>query len=487
MTVRHRFRARLLIGALAGGVVATAVAQPPLLPLPPIPAPTSAPAIPEIIPVSAVSPAIPQVPAIPSIPAPVAVAVAPAIPAPVAVSPVLPTPPAIPALPPVIIAAPAVPAFPSVPAPAKPVALPMLEVSDLPPLVLPDPKPQLKLPAPAPMPIAAAPAPLVLPPSTGQVDVPSKVPVIVLSQPKPALETPKLVAPVIVAKPFVKVEPVAEVPVAPKAIPVTKVEPEPEAPVVAKVPTMPPATLPVAPMTEAKASILEAKMSVNPVDALASFQMSLTEMKVAYAKVFDYSGHFVRQERVRGKLMPEQTAELRVKTKPRSIALKFIGPNELLGHELVYVTGRHAEMIRVRPAGNFEAKAFQTVNATDPRAMVDTRHPITEIGIGAAIDHLEKMTTIERRLRNPMSVSMADFNFVKRPVIRFEIFTERPHALRYAYRTIVYVDKETKLPVRIEAYDQPTVNGATGGELLEAHSFVNLKFNQGIGEVPFEK
>ena len=446
MTVRHRIRARWLLGALAGGIVATAAAQsPPLLPLPPIPAPA------EIIPASVV---IPPVTGLPPIPAPVAVA------------PVVPTPPAIPALPPVIIAAPAVP---PVSAPVKP----MLELSDLPPLVLPDPKPPAKLPAP--MPVAAAPAPLMLPPSTGTVDVPSKVPVIVLSQPKPAIETPKLVVPATVAKPVET----------PK--PIVKVEPVAENPVVAKVPTMPPATLPLAPMTEAKASILEAKMSANTVDALASFQMSLTEMKVAYAKVFDYSGHFVRQERVRGKLMPEQTAELRVKAKPRSIALKFIGPNELLGHELVYVTGRHAEMIRVRPAGNFDAKAFMTVNATDPRAMVDTRHPITEIGIGAAIDHLEKMTTIERRLRNPMSVSMADFNFVKRPVIRYEIFTERPHALRYAYRTVVYVDKETKLPVRIEAYDQPTVNGAVGGELLEAHSLVNLKFNQGIGEVPFEK
>ena len=441
MTVRHRLRVRWLLSILAGGAVATAMAQspPPLLPLPPIPAPAIAPAVPEILPVAATSPAIPPPPAVPTIPAPVAVV------------PALPVPPAIPALPPVII-----------PPPAKPAALPSIELSDLPPLVLPEAKPPAKLqpPVAVPLPVIEAPAAPVLPPS--------KVPVIVVSQPKPIAETPKLVAPVIVAKPV-------------------KVEPVPEAPVVAKVPTMPPATLPVVPTTEAKASILEAKMTGNPVDALAAFQMSITEMKAAYAKLFDYSGHFVRQERVRGKLMPEQTAELRVKTKPRSIALKFIGPKELLGHELIYVTGRHAEMIRVRPAGNFDAKAFMTVNATDPRAMVDTRHPITEIGIGAVIDHLEKMTTIERRLRNPMSASMADFNFVKRPVIRYEIFTERPHALRSAYRTVVYVDKETKLPVRIEAYDQPTVNGAIGGELLEAHSFVNLKFNQGIGEVPFEK
>ena len=439
MTVRHRLRVRWLLSILAGGAVATAMAQspPPLLALPPIPAPATVPTVPEILPVAATSPAISPSPAVPTIPAPVAVV------------PALPVPPAIPDLPLVIV-----------PPPAKPAALPSIELSDLPPLVLPEAKPPAKLQPPvvAPLPIIKAPVPL----------PPSNIPTIVVSQPKPIAETPKLVAPVIVAKPV-------------------KVEPEPEAPAVVKVPTMPPATLPAAPTTEAKASILEAKMTGNPVDALAAFQMSITEMKAAYAKLFDYSGHFVRQERVRGKLMPEQTAELRVKTKPRSIALKFIGPKELLGHELIYVNGRHAEMIRVRPAGNFDAKAFLTVNATDPRAMVDTRHPITEIGIGAAIDHLEKMTAIERRLRNPMSASMADFNFVKRPVIRYEIFTERPHALRSAYRTVVYLDKETKLPVRIETYDQPTVNGATGGELLEAHSFVNLKFNQGIGEVPFEK
>ena len=50
---------------------------------------------------------------------------------------------------------------------------------------------------------------------------------------------------------------------------------------------------------------------------------------------------------------------------------------------------------------------------------------------------------------------------------------------------VVYVDKETKLPVRFEAYDDPKP-GATTGELLEAYSFTDLKFNTGIGENVFE-
>ena len=50
---------------------------------------------------------------------------------------------------------------------------------------------------------------------------------------------------------------------------------------------------------------------------------------------------------------------------------------------------------------------------------------------------------------------------------------------------LVYVDKETKLPVRFEAYDQPK-SGAAAGDLLEAYSFSDLKLNAGLGENTFD-
>jgi hypothetical protein len=68
-------------------------------------------------------------------------------------------------------------------------------------------------------------------------------------------------------------------------------------------------------------------------------------------------------------------------------------------------------------------------------------------------------------------------------VTRFEIGFERSHALRDAAKIVVCIDPDTKLPVRFEAYDA----GRNESELREAMSFVNLKFNQGLGDAPFEK
>jgi len=50
----------------------------------------------------------------------------------------------------------------------------------------------------------------------------------------------------------------------------------------------------------------------------------------------------------------------------------------------------------------------------------------------------------------------------------------------------VYVDKETKLPLRYEAYDQPKAGEAVG-ELIEMVSFVNVKVNAGLGNATFDK
>ena len=91
----------------------------------------------------------------------------------------------------------------------------------------------------------------------------------------------------------------------------------------------------------------------------------------------------------------------------------------------------------------------------------------------------------EKTLNNPVEVFTADYQFANRNVTKYEIFTRRPHAFRYAAKMVVYIDKETKLPVRFEAYDEPKA-GATTGELLEAYSFTDLKFNTGIGENTFD-
>jgi hypothetical protein len=233
----------------------------------------------------------------------------------------------------------------------------------------------------------------------------------------------------------------------------------------------------------AKPAVVQVSAADAPVQGPAAFAKALAESKAAYAKTRDYIGHMVRQERVNGTLQPEQTAEIRVRTEPFAIHVKVVAPKAASGWETAYAAGRKSEYIRFRAAGTLDMRSLKP---DDPKATAGTRHAITNVGIGAILSRVEKIVETERKLRNPVQIVAADYKFEGKPCLRFEIFCEKPHAQRYAHRAVLYVDSETKLPVRWEAYDGPKP-GDPAGELLESISFVNLKFNTGLGDSTFDK
>ena len=141
--------------------------------------------------------------------------------------------------------------------------------------------------------------------------------------------------------------------------------------------------------------------------------------------------------------------------------------------------------MKYRPAGAKGVNGFQLVAPDDPKVLAETRHPITEVGIGATIELIAGIAAREKTLGHSLEVSASDFQFAGKNVVRYEMLARRSHAHRYAYRMLVYVDKQTKLPVRFEAYDAPKP-GTTSGELLEAYSYTDLKLNVGLGDSAFE-
>lgn len=217
----------------------------------------------------------------------------------------------------------------------------------------------------------------------------------------------------------------------------------------------------------------------------AAFAQMLADARTSFAKHRDYVCHMVRQERVGDVLLPEQTCELRVRSNPFSIAVSVIAPKPIAGWEVVYVAGKFDEKVRFRPAG--VPGAGHTLVALDnPKVLVETSHTATDTGLQAVLKRVEKLVETEKKANNPVQIVAADYTFQDKPVRRFDIFTERPHARRYAYRSILYVDKATSLPVRFEAYDQPKT-GATTGELIEMVSFVNVKFDTGLADATFHR
>ena len=232
----------------------------------------------------------------------------------------------------------------------------------------------------------------------------------------------------------------------------------------------------------AKPKVILIKSVEAPPQGSAAFDKMLIESKAAYANTRDYVGHIIRQERINGTLQAEQTGEIRVRTSPFAIDVKMVAPKTASGWETAYMAGRKTEFLRYRPNG---VSAMQSLKLDDPKALANTRHSIQDTGLGAILARAERMVEVEKKLRNPVQIVAAEYKFENMPCMRYEIYCEKPHPKRYAHRAVLYVDKETKLPVRWEAYDSP--KSEPSGELLESVSFVNLKFNVGLGDSTFDK
>jgi hypothetical protein len=211
----------------------------------------------------------------------------------------------------------------------------------------------------------------------------------------------------------------------------------------------------------------------------------IADARTAMGKTRDYTCTFTRQELRNGSLSAEQVAEMKVRTNPAGVYVRFARPEAIAGMEVAYTANKKNLKMRYRPAGVTGAKGFQTLDLDDSKFLAENRHPVTEWTMSAVLDRVAAAAAREKTLNNPVEVYTGDFQFAGRNVVRYEILTRRPHAFRYAYRMLIYVDKETKLPVRYEAYDQPKA-GATTGELLEAYSYSDLKLNVGLGETTFD-
>lgn len=213
------------------------------------------------------------------------------------------------------------------------------------------------------------------------------------------------------------------------------------------------------------------------------FNTMVTEARTALGKLRDYSGTFTRQERIKGALSAEQVGEMKVRVAPAGVYVNFVRPEGTAGMEVSYSAKK--TKVAYRPAGVAGRKGFLRIDADDAKFLADNRHPVPDWGMGPMLELVAAAAAREKTLNNPVETYSAEYQFANRNVTKYEVLMRRPHAFRYAAKVVVFVDKETKLPVRFEAYDDPKA-GATTGELLEAYSFTDLKLNTGVGENAFD-
>jgi uncharacterized protein DUF1571 len=211
----------------------------------------------------------------------------------------------------------------------------------------------------------------------------------------------------------------------------------------------------------------------------------LAEARKAFQDVRDYTCVLIKKERLRGVMQPDNVVSMKVRNRPFSIYLRWQQPKDLGNQEACYVAGKNDGKMRVHSTGIPGLVGWVSLDPTDERAKKNSNHTITEAGIGNLLNRYAKAWEAEKVL-NLTRVKIGEYEFNKRRCVRVETqHPEKPDARFVSYRSVIYFDKETHLPVRAEIYDWPRQGGAAEGELLEVYSYVNLKLNVQLGDDAF--
>jgi hypothetical protein len=214
----------------------------------------------------------------------------------------------------------------------------------------------------------------------------------------------------------------------------------------------------------------------------------IAEARKNYQQVNDYQCLLISQERVKGKLLPENVMQMSFRKSPFSVYMKWLAPKEDAGQEVSFVQGRNQNKMRVQvaPGKIGHGFGFMSIDVNDSRVMEHSRHSITEAGVGNLIERTAKAWEEDRKLGKTL-VNIAEYEYNKKRCYRVEVTHTQMHPSFYCYRNVLYFDKETWLPVRAESYDWPRQGGPEGGELLESFSYVDMRFNVGLTDQMFNK
>jgi hypothetical protein len=211
----------------------------------------------------------------------------------------------------------------------------------------------------------------------------------------------------------------------------------------------------------------------------------ITKARQRFQDVQDYECRLIKQERVNGTLLPEGAATMKVRNRPFSIYLRCESPDSERGIQVCYVATQNQGKMCVHPNGLFGIFGFVSLSPRDPRALEKNRHCITEAGLGNLLESTAKYWAMERRL-NKTQVEIADDVINGRACTRIvTVHPDRNSGSFYGYRCVLWLEKETCLPVGAETYDWPRPGSPVGGYLLERYRFLDIRCNIGLNDNVF--
>ncbi len=215
----------------------------------------------------------------------------------------------------------------------------------------------------------------------------------------------------------------------------------------------------------------DASASVDP-------QEWLREAEAAYDKVRSYTAIFHKQQRVAGKLEPEETILLKCRKTPFSLYMKWIRrPYE--GSELLYVKGWNEDRVKAHRGGLLRF-ITRDLDPSHPGLMADNLRPVTSTGIGFLLETVAtNIRKASKRGELTFSARGEELVYGRKTQVLEMIFPKARAGDYDGYRHVINQDVESKILVRIRVYDRDD-------QLVENYGYENLYLNAPLGDAAFD-
>jgi len=203
----------------------------------------------------------------------------------------------------------------------------------------------------------------------------------------------------------------------------------------------------------------------------------LQECQKSFETVQDYTAVFIKRQRVQNRLRKSETIFVKFK-KPFCVYMKWLkNPDE--GKEVIYIQGKNGDKLAAHPGGllNILTPTLH-LSPQNPLAMVGNLKPITEAGLGKAIDSLLYVCHQAQKTGDLFIELQGEKEFEGKKVYVIERLL--PEEKGYPnHRAVIYVDPQHMIPVYYAGFNKQ-------GDLLEEYIYRNVQLNVGLREVDFD-
>ncbi|MEA1950854.1 MAG: DUF1571 domain-containing protein [Planctomycetota bacterium] len=202
-------------------------------------------------------------------------------------------------------------------------------------------------------------------------------------------------------------------------------------------------------------------------------------------KLHGYTARVVKRERVGDKVLDYEYMYVKIRHRPFSVYMYFLGPANLKGQEVIYIEGANDGKMWAHATGLRGMIGMVQLKPTNPLAMSGQRYPITELGVQNLVRRLLEVGAKDTKYGECEVSFLEGAKIETRPCTCIQVVHPVPRRNFLFHIARIYVDDETNIPIRYEAHDWP--KGKDGRpELIEEYTYLDFTPNDKLTDADFD-